>query len=148
MQMDNILPDWMEKGVEPSLRYSEDDKPSRPVPTAISSSTDSRARGTPVVLTPTTGQRPDSRQEGAKGAATHDLESFYADTASTEESEDENDDDDEGDDDDDESEEGGSEKNEDGNEEDESGSEDVTSEEEAENAQHKLPQQSESDLVR
>ncbi len=36
MQMDTVLPDWLEKGVESSLRDSEDDKPPAPVPTAIS----------------------------------------------------------------------------------------------------------------
>lgn len=90
MQMDNLLPDWLEKGVESSLRDSEDDKPVAPVITAISSSPAGQRTKTmvsPVVLTPTAGSRPDSRQDSNKGTFAQDLESFYADAASSEEEE-------------------------------------------------------------
>lgn len=92
MQMDSLLPDWLEKGVESSLRESEDDKPATPVPTAISSSAGPRTKtmASPVVLTPTVGSRPDSRQESNKGIFAQDLDSFYADAVSSgEESEEE-----------------------------------------------------------
>lgn len=57
MQMDDLLPDWLEKGVESSLRTSEHD-----VPVVVPSAA--------VVLTET---RPSSRTEFT------DLDSFYAD---------------------------------------------------------------------
>ncbi|XP_006459251.1 hypothetical protein AGABI2DRAFT_177251 [Agaricus bisporus var. bisporus H97] len=93
MQIDASLPDWLEKGVESSLRDSEDDKPVVPVPSAISSSSAGqrpRAMASPVVLTPASGSRPDSRQDN-KGTFAQDLDSFYADavSASSESSEDE-----------------------------------------------------------
>ncbi|KAF9446612.1 hypothetical protein P691DRAFT_761494 [Macrolepiota fuliginosa MF-IS2] len=97
MQMDSLLPDWMEKGVEPSLRDSEDDKVVVPVPTAISSSSvgpKSKTITSPVVLTPVPGSRPDSRQE-SKGTSAHDLDSFYADAVSSEEDEESEDEDEE-----------------------------------------------------
>jgi AP-3 complex subunit beta len=57
MQMDDLLPDWLEKGVESSLRASEHD-----VPVGVPSAA--------VVLAET---RPSSRTEFT------DLDSFYAD---------------------------------------------------------------------
>lgn len=78
MQMDDLLPDWLEHGVESSLRDSEyDSVPVVVAPSALPA----------VVLTET---RPSSRTEGT------DLDSFYADPEelSEEESEEEEDDDD------------------------------------------------------
>jgi AP-3 complex subunit beta len=83
--MDAFLPDWLEKGVESSLRDSEDDKPVVPAPSAISSSSTgqrTRAIASPIVLTPTGGSRPDSRQD-SKGTFAQDLDSFYADAVSS-----------------------------------------------------------------
>ncbi|CAA7267058.1 unnamed protein product [Cyclocybe aegerita] len=96
MRMDDVLPDWLEKGVENSLRDSEyDAPPAPPAPTALSSSGQVQMKGklpasSPIVLTPTgPGSRPDSRT-GGKGPWT-DLDSFYAedDDKEDEESEEE-----------------------------------------------------------
>lgn len=82
MPMDAILPDWLEKGVESSLRESEYD-----VPVVVIAPT------APIVLTETTTTR-DETDQGYR-----DLDSFYEEV---EESEDEEEDQDEsGDDDDD-----------------------------------------------
>ncbi|KAF9472124.1 hypothetical protein BDN70DRAFT_887352 [Pholiota conissans] len=81
MMMEGILPDWLERGVEGSLRDSEDDAPpAPPVPTAISSSGPMRGQkgSPPIVLTPTGVSRPSSRNDATKGPWT-DLDSFYAD---------------------------------------------------------------------
>lgn len=93
MAGDVFLPDWLEQGVEPSLRDTEDDAP--PVPLSLSSaqasvprSIASSNRATPVVLTPS-GPSPAgsfSRTETGKAAWT-DLDSFYADTKEEEEEE-------------------------------------------------------------
>lgn len=69
MQMDDLLPDWLEKGVESSLRDSEYD-----VPVVVPS--------TPAVVVPTE-TRPNSRTEGM------DLDSFYADPEELSEEEEE-----------------------------------------------------------
>lgn len=115
MWIDGVLPDWLEKGVESTLRDSEDDAPPAPLaPTAISSAGQMRSKGLPsppVVLTPTV-SRPSSRN-GTKGPW-QDLDSFYAEE---EEEEDDNDND---------SEDGSS------DEDDESGDDDEGSEEEEE----------------
>ncbi|KAJ3565057.1 hypothetical protein NP233_g7882 [Leucocoprinus birnbaumii] len=90
MQMDSLLPDWLEKGVESTLRDSEDDKPPGSTITAISSaSIGQRAKtmASPVVLTPTSASRPDSQQDSAKGTFAQDLETFYADAISSSEEE-------------------------------------------------------------
>jgi AP-3 complex subunit beta len=91
MQMDSLLPDWLEKGVESTLRDSDDDhRPLLPAPTALSSLPivqKSRAMASPVVLTPTTRSRPGSRQDASKGTFAQDLESFYADAVSSDEDE-------------------------------------------------------------
>ncbi|KAI0806028.1 adaptin N terminal region-domain-containing protein [Irpex lacteus] len=84
MAGDVFLPDWLEQGVEPSLRDTEDDAPPTSVPRSIASSN----RATPVVLTPS-GPSPAgsfSRTETGKAAWT-DLDSFYADTKEEEEEE-------------------------------------------------------------
>ncbi|KAI0701216.1 adaptin N terminal region-domain-containing protein [Cytidiella melzeri] len=93
MAGDVFLPDWLEQGVEPSLRSSEEDVP--PVPLSISSvhtsvprSIASSNRASPVVLTPA-GPSPAgsySRPETGKAPWT-DLDSFYADTNGDEEEE-------------------------------------------------------------
>ncbi|KAJ7722558.1 adaptin N terminal region-domain-containing protein [Mycena maculata] len=75
MHGDYTLPDWLERGVEPSLRDTEDDTPAPPPPTAFSSSQfPSRPKGvaSPVVLTPAGG----SPSGGSKGQYT-DLDKFY-----------------------------------------------------------------------
>jgi AP-3 complex subunit beta len=79
MHGERILPDWLEQGVEPSLRESPDDAPRRAVPTAISLSAPlavDSARGTPIVLTPANGS---PAVGSAKGAWT-DLDKFYDDS--------------------------------------------------------------------
>lgn len=122
MAMDDALPDWLEKGVESSLRDSEDDARvnAPPVPTAISSAGPTRVQKgiatPPIVLTPGV-STPSSI--AAKGQWT-DLESFYAE----EEKEEAEDDDAEEDGDEDESEEEESSEAESG-EETESGSEEA-----------------------
>ena len=69
----SVLPDWLEHGVESSLRDSEEDV--APVQTAKKGNTP------PIILTPTNGSRPDSLNGtiGSKGPWT-DLDKFYADT--------------------------------------------------------------------
>lgn len=116
MWMDRVLPDWLEKGVESTLRDSDDDAPPAPlVPTAISSAGQMRNMGPspPVVLTPTV-SRPSSRN-GTKGPW-QDLDSFYAEE---EEEEDDEEDDDDG-------EEGSSEEDEDEDDEGTGSDDDVT----------------------
>ena len=117
--MDGVLPDWLEKGVESTLRDSEDDAPAPIVPTAISSAGQMRSKGVPsppVVLTPTI-SRPSSRN-GTKGPW-QDLDSFYAED---EEEEEEGEEDEEEDD-----EEGSSEEEEEGSEEEDDDVTDKTS---------------------
>jgi len=88
MRMDNLLPDWLEKGVEPTLRDSEDDKSIAPAVMAISSTSQrSKTMILPVTLTPTTAPRPNPRQENTKGVFAQDLESFYADAIDPQEEE-------------------------------------------------------------
>ncbi|KAI0090180.1 adaptin N terminal region-domain-containing protein [Irpex rosettiformis] len=136
MAGDVFLPDWLEQGVESSLRDTEEDAP--PVPLSLSSaqtsiprSIASSNRATPIVLTPT-GSSPAgsyTRPETGKAPWT-DLDSFYAEANEEEESEEETDEDseDEGD------EEGGShdEEHHGEAEPEESGEEDSESEEEEE----------------
>jgi AP-3 complex subunit beta len=140
MAGDIFLPDWLEQGVESSLRDSEDETP--PVPLSLSSaqgsvprSIASSSRASPVVLTPS-GPSPAgsySRPESGKAPWT-DLDAFYADTneREQEESEEETDEDEEESDDTQEA------KNEDEDavvvsDEDESGSEDEEDSDEHEN---------------
>ncbi|KDR78991.1 hypothetical protein GALMADRAFT_224240 [Galerina marginata CBS 339.88] len=92
MRMDEVLPDWLERGVESSLRDSEDDAPlAPPVPTALSSAGPVKNKGgvpsPPIVLTPTGVSRPSSRN-GTKGQWT-DLNSFYAENEEEDEEDDE-----------------------------------------------------------
>lgn len=90
----SILPDWLEHGIESSLRDTEDDVPlpsthtvtslQSAVPRSIASSN----RDTPVVLTPTNPSPAGSyvRQGGNKGPWM-DLDQFYADTNTEQEEE-------------------------------------------------------------
>ncbi|KAK7043657.1 AP-3 complex subunit beta [Paramarasmius palmivorus] len=83
---DTILPDWLEQGVESSLRDSPDDAPPPPpVPLAFSSAQPvARAIPSPVVLTPTTGTSPaGSGIKSARGPWT-DLDKFYEESSSEE----------------------------------------------------------------
>jgi len=91
MWIDGVLPDWLENGVESTLRDSEDDTPAPIVPTAISSAGQIRSKAVPsppVVLTPTV-SRPSSRN-GTKGPW-QDLDSFYAEEEEEEEDEEDED---------------------------------------------------------
>lgn len=87
IRLDSVLPDWLENGVESSLRDSEEDVlPSFPAPLALSSA-QVRTTGTPlpVVLTPM-GASPGGSgtpSGGSKGVWT-DLDSFYADAQAVE----------------------------------------------------------------
>ncbi|KAK7691132.1 hypothetical protein QCA50_006235 [Cerrena zonata] len=93
--LDSYLPEWLEEGVESSLRDSEDDAPQLPIAAqSISSTSSPRAiapssRNTPVILTPT-GPSPSGsyvRQNGKNNWT--DLDKFYADAERTEEDEEE-----------------------------------------------------------
>ena len=93
MQMDELLPDWLERAVESSLRDSEyDAPPPAPVLMALSSTGAVKAKGgvsstpSPIVLTPT-GTSP---VPGTKGPW-RDLDAFYADTQKPEADESEHD---------------------------------------------------------
>jgi AP-3 complex subunit beta len=102
MRMDDVLPDWLERGVESSLRDSEDDAPPLDVPMALSSGGKHVMKGVltpPVVLTPSGGSSPRT------GGAWRDLDSFYADAEEESEDEEEEDGDDEEDDEEEEEEE-------------------------------------------
>ena len=95
MRSDNYLPDWLEQGVESTLRDSEEDAP--PAPTYISSAqagpvSFASSRGSPIVLTPT-GPSPAGsyvRQDSGKSPWT-DLDKFYDDADEEEEEEEEED---------------------------------------------------------
>ncbi|KAJ7274492.1 adaptin N terminal region-domain-containing protein [Mycena haematopus] len=81
----SVLPDWLESGVESSLRDTADDAPPPP-PLAFASSAPiarATALASPVVLTPAGG----SPTGGSKAQYT-DLDKFYADEDDEEESED------------------------------------------------------------
>jgi AP-3 complex subunit beta len=66
MQMDDLLPDWLEKAVESTLRDSESDVPVPPSAAVVPEKTETR---------------PGSRAEGT------DLDSFYADPEESSEEE-------------------------------------------------------------
>ncbi|KAF9466467.1 adaptin N terminal region-domain-containing protein [Collybia nuda] len=134
MSMDNILPDWLERGVEPSLRETPDDAPPAiPIAPIALSSTQQRAKGSasPVVLTPGGGSSPSGfgvRNGGTKGPWMN-LDKFYEDTAEEVESESEEEEDEDGDD--NEGEDGEEESDEEEEEEEESDSSGEEDEEEA-----------------
>lgn len=82
--IDSILPDWLEHGVESSLRDSEEDiAPAAPSLSSISSSsavqTVNKGGAPPVILTPISSSRPESSSGINKGQWTN-LDEFYADT--------------------------------------------------------------------
>ncbi|KAI0730068.1 adaptin N terminal region-domain-containing protein [Fomitopsis betulina] len=105
--LESHLPDWLEEGTEPSLRDSEEDMPTAPVVTQISSQASAvprpiSSRTTPIVLSPSESRTSTSnRQNGAK-ANWMDLDRFYEDAneeedeeTDSEESEDSDEDDEE-----------------------------------------------------
>lgn len=99
MHGDTHLPDWLERGVESSLRDTEDDAPPPPTLMSFSSSSAPIARtkgfAPPVVLSPAGGASPAA---GTRAQYT-DLDSFYADAdEEDEESESEEDDEDDAED--------------------------------------------------
>lgn len=92
--IDDILPDWLEKGVESSLRDSEYDV--APVPTALSSTGLMKVRATtspgmvtpPITLTPTGGNGTPTAGKGPW----MDLDTFYAEEEDEESEEEEEED--------------------------------------------------------
>ncbi|KAK1233001.1 AP-3 complex subunit beta [Marasmius sp. AFHP31] len=86
--LESVLPDWLEQGVESSLRDSPEDAlpPPTPVPLAISSqSMKGRGIPSPVVLTPTGGATPSPSGSALRsGGAWTDLDKFYEDAESAE----------------------------------------------------------------
>ena len=86
---DSILPDWLEHGVESSLRHSEEDiAPTAPSSSAVQIS--NKAGAPPVILTPISTSRPESSSGTNKGQWTN-LDEFYADTEVVQASESEGD---------------------------------------------------------
>ncbi|KAG7450937.1 uncharacterized protein BT62DRAFT_984252 [Guyanagaster necrorhizus] len=85
-----ILPDWLEKGVESSLRDTEEDiAPPPVVPTALSSAEQQKMRER-VSLTPTS--RPDAGTQGTSSKVLlTDLDRFYEEEEESEEDESESD---------------------------------------------------------
>lgn len=83
MRQEGVIPDWLENGVDSSLRDTEDDAPPLPpVPLALSSA-QQKKKGvmSPIVLTPTGGSPPGGsglRNGSSKGPWT-DLDKFYDD---------------------------------------------------------------------
>ena len=111
MRMDTLLPDWLEKGVESSLRDTEDEAaPALPLASAQVLSIAGGRRGrsgsgvvTPVVLMPSGESSPANSQiRGIGGGgstskgAWMDLDKFYADTEEGEEESEEEDGEEEG----------------------------------------------------
>lgn len=90
--LESHLPDWLEEGTEPSLRDSEEDAPTAPVVTQISSQASAvprqiSARTTPIILSPSGSHMNSSnRQNGAK-TNYMDLDKFYEDANDEEEEE-------------------------------------------------------------
>ncbi|KAJ7773104.1 adaptin N terminal region-domain-containing protein [Mycena metata] len=84
MHGDSSLPDWLERGVESSLRDTEDDAPAPPPPMNFSSSAPlpqrSKGLASPVVLTPSGGS-----PTGASKPQWTDLDKFYDDEDDEEE---------------------------------------------------------------
>lgn len=95
-----LLPDWLEHGVESSLRYSPDDAPSMPAITAIGNVAGSRpgvgvaigsgGHSTPiVVLTPAGSGGPSPAGSMPNKGGWTDLDTFYASESEEEEEEEE-----------------------------------------------------------
>jgi AP-3 complex subunit beta len=98
---DTILPDWLEKGVESSLRDSPDDAPAAPVPLSISSSAVRSKLGGPVILTPNIGSSSPASSSGNGRKWASNLDEFFNEATqleegSSEEDEDEEDEEEEG----------------------------------------------------
>lgn len=92
MAGDSVFPDWLESGVDPALRDSEDDAPPPPISvqsisSAVPRSIASSNRASPIVLTPT-GPSPSGSyvRTDAKNTWT-DLDKFYEDTHEEDEEE-------------------------------------------------------------
>ena len=78
MHGDYVLPEWLEAGIDPALRNSdEDSSASLPPPQSISSAVVPRPSGsagiTPVILTPVSSTPGQNTKEGWR-----DLDKFYA----------------------------------------------------------------------
>jgi len=87
MNIDAILPDWLENGVEPSLRDTEEAVPPQvAVPIALSSA-QQRSKGvaSPIILTPSGGSPAGSNSRSGSRGPWIDLDKFYADTEEVEE---------------------------------------------------------------
>lgn len=140
MRMDSILPDWLERGVEASLRETpEDVRPVVPAVPIVLSSAQQRAKGTasPLALTPGSASSPigpGARNGGTKGPWTN-LDKFYEDTTEEIESEEESEDDEEGED----EEEDGEESYEEDEGHSTGGEEDASEDEEEETTSHNAP---------
>jgi AP-3 complex subunit beta len=105
MRMDTLLPDWLENGVESSLRDTEETAPAL-APQPILAVQRNKGIASPVVLTPSGGSSPvgsQTRSGGSKGPWM-DLDKFYADEEEVEEEDGDNDDGEEDEDDEDEDE--------------------------------------------
>ncbi|KDQ24603.1 hypothetical protein PLEOSDRAFT_1078678 [Pleurotus ostreatus PC15] len=102
MRGDVILTDWLEEGIEPSLRTNPDDTPTpSAIPTAISSRPHSKApsaHASPVILTPGASPSGSAMRDSSKGVW-RDLDSFYAEESEEEEEDDGSEDDEENEDD-------------------------------------------------
>ncbi|KAG6900585.1 hypothetical protein C0993_008303 [Termitomyces sp. T159_Od127] len=93
MRLDGMLPDWLENGVESSLRDADEPEP-LPIPVALSSAqqhAQMRTKGVlPIVLTPTASSSPVGSQpnnESSSKGLFKDLDKFYEDTESADEEE-------------------------------------------------------------
>ncbi|KAF9065321.1 adaptin N terminal region-domain-containing protein [Rhodocollybia butyracea] len=119
---DTVLPDWLEKGVESSLRDSPDDAPAAPVPSSMSSSAVKTKLGGPVILTPTIGSSSPASSSGNGRKWASNLDEFFNEAAQFEEGSSEEDDDGEEEEDEEEEGKGGTEEEEE-EEEEEDGTE-------------------------
>lgn len=92
MHTDTVLPDWLEKGVESSLRDTDEDLQPKSAVVPVTAISSARVRGSasPVVLTPG-----DSPAGSITKAAWTDLDKFYEESSSEEGTEDEEGDEDE-----------------------------------------------------
>jgi hypothetical protein len=107
MRMDTLLPDWLENGVESSLRDTEEETAPALAPQPIMAGQRNKGTASPIVLTPSGEPSPvgsQTRGGGPKGAWM-DLDKFYADTGEAEEGGDSDGEEEEEDDDEDDEEE-------------------------------------------
>ncbi|KAG6828949.1 hypothetical protein H0H87_000222 [Tephrocybe sp. NHM501043] len=151
MRLNGMLPDWLEHGVESSLRDVDEPVPLSVLVALSSSQQQQRAKGSsPVVLTPTRGSSPvgSSSKNGLAKEAFKDLDKFYEDIDEVEEDGEEEEEDGEADDDEEEEEDeedeedGPAEEDDETDDEDDSGTEeedvesDGADEKDEENRQH------------